>query len=387
MNQRILHVGKFYKPIRGGIETVTSDLCESLAQVDYEVTVVTFGKSIKRITRENLQGVEVLRCPTFGTLWSQPISLSYLLWVFIEMRKHDLIHFHYPNIVGMLPLLFLSSRKKLLIHWHSDVVSNSLIITFFVKLLENLLLKKADKVVVTSDAYLNSSKSLQSFKLKTVTVPIGIAERITPIHENLQTDVSTQIRVFLSEHIGILFVGRLVPYKGVPLLLNLLAELDARFRVLIVGGGPDRSQIEQQISSLEINDRCMVLGEVSEVDLSVAYKSCDFFCLPSISRAEAFGVVLLEAMQNGLILIVNKIDGSGANWVNDHDVTGLNLDLLNIKLSSQKIVDLVDDSEKFNYVKDQAGIRYKTLFTREKMVEKIVDIYDDLASAGEHMKS
>ena len=381
MKQKILHVGKFYKPIRGGIETVTSDLCESFVQVGTEVTVVTFGKSVKRVIREDLNGVQVLRCPTLRTLLSQPISITYLFWVFIEMRKNDIIHFHYPNIIGMLPLMFLSRKQKLLVHWHSDVVSTTPVVTFFVRILEILLLKKADKVVATSEEYANSSKSLQKFAAKTVVVPIGISENISPTQENVETDGSRQISDFLSDHIGILFVGRLVPYKGVPLLLKLLSELDERFRVLIIGDGPDRNQILRQISALEINDRCMLLGEVSEVDLSVAYKLSDIFCLPSTSRAEAFGVVLLEAMQNGLVLIVNKIIGSGANWVNNNGVSGLNLPLANAKLSAQQILGLVENTEKFNLIKDQARTRYTSLFTRDKMVEQFVDIYNELLSA------
>ena len=380
MKQKILHVGKFYKPIRGGIETVTSDLCESFVQVETEVTVVTFGKSVKRVIREDLSGVQVLRCPTLLTLLSQPISITYLFWVFIEMRKNDIIHFHYPNIIGMLPLIFLSRKQKLLVHWHSDVVSATPVVTFFVRILEILLLKKADKVVATSEEYANSSKSLQKFAAKTVVVPIGISENIPPTLESVETDGSRQISDFLSDHIGILFVGRLVPYKGVPLLLKLLSELDERFRVLIIGDGPDRNQILRQISALEINDRCMLLGEVSEVDLSVAYNLSEIFCLPSTSRAEAFGVVLLEAMQNGLVLIVNKIVGSGANWVNNNGVSGLNLPLENAKLSAQEILRLVENTEKFNLIKDQARTRYTSLFTRDKMVEQFIDIYNELLS-------
>lgn len=379
-------MGKFYKPIRGGIETVTSDLCESFVQLGAEVSVVTFGKSVKRVRREDLNGVQVLRCPTLRTLFSQPISISYLFWVFIKMRKNDIIHFHYPNILGMLPLMFLSREQKLLVHWHSDVVSKTPVVTFFVRILEILLLKKADKVVATSEGYANSSESLQKFAAKTVVVPIGIGENIPPTQKNVETDASRQISDFLSDHIGILFVGRLVPYKGVPLLLKLLSELDERFRVLIIGDGPQRNQILQQISDLKINDRCMLLGQVSEVELSVAYQRSDIFCLPSTSRAEAFGVVLLEAMQHGLVLFVNKINGSGANWVNDDGVSGLNLDLANAKLSAQEILDLVLNIQKFNLFKDQARSRYNTLFTRDKMVEQFVDIYDELLNTREPRK-
>ena len=96
----------------------------------------------------------------------------------------------------------------------------------------------------------------------------------------------------------VLFVGRLVPYKGVDVLLEALKGLDAV--ALIVGEGPLRARLEEQARELGV---CRVsvrfLGAVDDDELAALYRACNIFVLPSVTRQEAFGVVQLEAMAAG----------------------------------------------------------------------------------------
>ncbi len=101
------------------------------------------------------------------------------------------------------------------------------------------------------------------------------------------------IRVRTSAPI-VLFVGRLVGYKGVDVLLQAMKGLDAE--TVIVGDGRVSMSLMALASDLGISDRVRFVGDVSEAELQAWYHACDVLVLPSVSKQEAFGMVQLEAM-------------------------------------------------------------------------------------------
>ena len=135
---------------------------------------------------------------------------------------------------------------------------------------------------------------LQDFRDKCLVVPFGVdTQRLAATREvraradGLRTRYQTPI---------LLFVGRLVPYKGVDVLLRALTGIEAT--TLLVGEGPLRTILETQARELGLS-RVHFLGEVSDAELTDLYHAADLFVLPSVTRAEAFGVVQLEAMACG----------------------------------------------------------------------------------------
>ena len=117
----------------------------------------------------------------------------------------------------------------------------------------------------------------------------------------------------------VLFVGRLVPYKGVDVLLEALKGVDAA--ALIVGDGPLRAALEAQARALGVAEPVRFLGSVADEELAALYRACDVFVLPSVTRQEAFGVVQLEAMAAGKPVVSTDL-GTGVGWVNRHGETG-----------------------------------------------------------------
>lgn len=136
---------------------------------------------------------------------------------------------------------------------------------------------------------LKTSKYLKTFKYKCSVVPLGIdinylknsnAKKI-----NLSKDKDEKI---------ILFVGRLSYYKGVEYLIEAMQWVIRKSKLLILGDGKLRAQLEERSRFLGVQDRVIFLGKLSQEELKYCYEVCDIFVLPSVEVSEAFGLVLIE---------------------------------------------------------------------------------------------
>jgi glycosyltransferase involved in cell wall biosynthesis len=122
--------------------------------------------------------------------------------------------------------------------------------------------------------------------------------------------------------VRLLAVGRLSYYKGFEVLLDALAQVPEA-SLLLVGEGEQRRALESRIADLGLGSRVRLAGHLDDATLEAAYQACDLFCLPSVDRAEAFGLVLLEAMRAGKPVLASDIPGSGVGTVVVDGETGL----------------------------------------------------------------
>jgi rhamnosyl/mannosyltransferase len=204
-------------------------------------------------------------------------------------------------------------------------------------------------------------------------VPFGLeVERYRRVRENpprIEPLTTTRRPTFL-------FVGRLVGYKGVDVLLQALPGLDAN--IVIVGNGPLRHSLEAMTRDLGIADRVRFLGEVSSDELLECYHACDAFVLPSITRQEAFGMVQLEAMLHGRPVISTEL-GTGVSWVNQHERTGLIVrpgDVAELRRALQR---LIDDPGLRHELGAAARTRVLSHFTAEKMCSATFTLYQEVS--------
>ena len=120
---KVLHIGKYYAPIEGGIESINRFVVEALKK--YPQRVLSFNNK-NNSCEEDIDGVSIVRASSTGILASQPISIKYFweLRRYIRLFDPDVIHFHYPNPLGALYLnLLIGYKRKLIVHWHSDIVA------------------------------------------------------------------------------------------------------------------------------------------------------------------------------------------------------------------------------------------------------------------------
>ena len=377
----ILHLGKYYSPDSGGIESVTVNLAKGAASAGHEVCVVCFDKKATKTKTETIDGIQVIRAPTFKVFFSQPLGFNYYLESLRAARKADIVHLHTPNMLGALCSLFIPRRSRLLVHWHSDVVNKGFIGMLF-RPLEFSMLCRANCIIATSKIYLEASTSIFPFKYKTIVVPIGVNVSTNKgYNHQLPANLESQIR----NRKIILSVGRLVPYKGFNVLVQATKKIVKDSVVVIVGSGPLHSELQDAIERNGVSDQVILAGRLSDSALHQLFKRAFLFCLPSTSRAEAFGVVLLEAMSHGLPIVATDIPGSAVPWVNLHSVSGLNIPVADADALAFACNQILESDTLHTKLSNGSRQRYKDEFTEDVFVHRVLGIYERLLSNKQHV--
>lgn len=365
---KILHIYKDYHPVMGGIENAIKWLAEAQAAAGHEVTVLVAALG-KRGSIETVNGVRVHKIPRLGTVASTPLTptLPFIL------RKYpvDIAHIHSPYPPGELLNMLFGRAKFTVITYQSDIVRQKTLLKFYAPLLKRVLLK-ADRILPSSNSYVQTSDFIRPHKNKCQAIPMGInPERfLHPDSKKVQA-----LKAKFTEPI-ILFVGRLRYYKGLNTLVSAMAHVPNGTAV-IVGEGPMEAQLKAQTDSLNLTDRVRFVGSVSDEDLPTWFQAADCFVLPSNSRAEAFGIVLLEAMASGLPLISTEL-GTGTSFVNQHGQTGFVVPPLNPVALAEAINTLSADAALRAQFGQNALNRVQTEFSTGKMVQRVMAVYNKL---------
>ena len=306
---RVLGIGKFYPPeYHGGLESVVAALNAELVKRGCDVTCVVAAVRGAGGTSE-VDGVRVVRARSLGTVLSQPVAPG--LVTAVRREAGDLLHLHHPNPLGDLAALV--DRRPLVISHHSDVVRQRALRPFYGPLLRRAY-ARARAVVVASENYRGASRELAGLGAKVRVVPYGIDVRRFDL-TTASADRALALRAAWGGKPVVLAVGRLVGYKGFDVLLRAVAGLEVT--TVIVGAGPEEARLKSLAPPGVVFE-----GRVSDAELPAWYHACDVFCLPSLTIAEAFGVVLLEAAACGKPLVTTALP-TGVTAVNRDGVTGL----------------------------------------------------------------
>jgi len=311
---RILHLGKYFAPAKGGMERFLADLVAAQRRAGDEPAVLVHAHEPRSAQPDPPW---LMRVPVWVRLIFAPLSPLYPFWLARAIRTHrpDVLHLHMPNVSPFWALLLPSARRlPWIVHWHSDVepskFKRSLRVAYpHYRVFERAVLERAEAVVVTSPQYLEASKPLAPWGYKCHVVPLGVApERLPeiPPHEGDASWRPAGMRV--------LAVGRLTYYKGFETLIRAVDASDA-LQLVVVGEGEERRGLETAIAATGAAGRIRLAGELDDAALCRMLASCDVLCLPSCERTEAFGLVLVEAMRYGKPLVVSDLPGSGMAFV------------------------------------------------------------------------
>ena len=211
------------------------------------------------------------------------------------------------------------------------------------------------------------------FKDKCQVIPFGInieEFRLTPeIAKKAQ-----EIREKYKEPL-ILFVGRIVPYKGLRYLIEAMKEIEAQ--LLIIGKGPLENRLKRLAKRLGIGNKIIWTGEVNRKDLISFYHACALLVLPSISNSEAFGIVQLEAFTCGKPVISTDLP-TGVPFVNLHQKTGLIVPPRDSRALAEAINRLFKSPDLRKRYGHYARERVEKEFTQELMAQKVLKLYRGL---------
>lgn len=312
--KRILHVSKYYYPFRGGTEQIAQD-CVNACKGSYRQMVICFnhGEDSKANRKDVVDGVKVIRAGVFATVASQGLSVSYkkLLKKTIHSFKPDIIVFHYSNpFVAHFLLPRIPASCKFIIFWHLDIVRQKVLGRLFAG--QNLrLLKRADLLIAASPNYVEGSPWLSRARDKCVVIPDCInVDRL-----KLTLEAEKRAARIREENKGktICFaVGRHTAYKGFMYLIRAARLLDDSFQFFITGKGEETPRLKAEAAG---DPKIHFLGLVDDEELKAYLTAMDIFCFPSVTKNEAFGVALAEAMYFEKPAVTFTIPGSGVNYV------------------------------------------------------------------------
>ena len=372
----ILHLYKDYFPVQGGIENHIKLLAEAQAARGHAVSVLVTSRD-RQTHVETINGVRVIFAARLATLSSAPISPA--MFTLLRREQPDIVHLQFPYPWGEISNYFFGRARKTVVTYQSDIVRQKYLRMVYAPLMQRVL-ARADALVATSPNYIASSSTLARLKQKCKVIPLGIDPR--PFND--VNPLSRQdIRAHLSVPAGVpllLFTGVLRYYKGLPYLLEAMLTIP-QARLVVVGQGPMQEELKDRVAMLKIQDRVCFMGKIPDADLPSYYAACDVFVLPSSERSEAFGLVQLEAMAAGKPVVCTEL-GTGTSFVNVDGETGLVVPARDAHALAVAINRLIDDEPLRARMGAAGRARVEKEFRLEKMVDRILALYENLISGN-----
>lgn len=323
---------------------------------------------------ETCNGVRVIKAGRLAQAASTPLSIAMLGQA--RSLKADVINLHMPYPPGDLAALALKDAP-LVLTYHSDIVRQRRLLQLYRPLLE-LTLRRSARIIATSTPYIQSSPFLRCYAAKCRVVPLSVnPARFADVSDTQVTALRERYTQAPDEPL-ILSVGVLRYYKGLHILLDAMTQLEAT--LVIVGAGPEEQRLRDLAQAFGVARRVHFAGRVADADLPAYYRAADLFVLPSHLRAEAFGIVQLEAMAAGLPVISTEL-ATGTSEVNQHGVTGFVVPPSEPLRLARAIQVLLANPELRRQLGQQARRRVNECFTDEYMIDRTLAVYAEALEA------
>lgn len=370
-------VNKYYPPHLGGVEYHLRDLSEALAARGLGVRAVVSNEADER-AQEDVAGVRVVRLPRAFAYASTPVAPSMAAELRAEAlgaEPPDLFHLHFPYPWGEVSWLRAhprradGSRIPAVVTYHSDIVRQKAMLAAYRPLLARFL-HRVDLVIASSPNMVEHSEFLSGVRGKCRVVPFGIdVDRFEPTPEIEQR--AEELRRGHTRPV-VLFVGRLIYYKGADVLVRAMADVDAD--LVVIGTGPLEDDLRASAVARGVADRVTFVPPVDDAELRAWYRAADVFCLPSVARSEAFGLVQLEAHASGTPVVSTRLT-TGVPFVNADGVTGLTVPPGDAAALAHALRTLADDPALRAVYGSQARERARREFTVARMVDDTLEVY------------
>jgi glycosyltransferase involved in cell wall biosynthesis len=368
---KIAMVYRAYPPLAvGGIENNMRQLAEELTSYpEIERINILVANDSRRFQREEYgEKIIVERLPNWLTLRSTPLAPSFLKKM--SLIESDLIHFHFPYPFGETMWLLAGNKRPYVVTYHSDIVRQKVLARFYRPLMDKFF-QGAAGIIATSQPLAELSSVLSRYADKVKIVPLGI----DPEKFALTPKISAEKVGISSGRPMILFVGRLVYYKGVDVLIRAMKDIDAR--LMIIGHGPLEGELRRLADDLGLDQKISFLTDVSDALLPSYFHASDFLVLPSVASSEAFGIVQLEAFACGKPVISTSLP-TGVPYVNRHGVSGLVVPPGDVHALAAAMKHLLNNREERERMGKAALERFNLEFTSRLMGERVFNIYKEV---------
>ncbi len=318
---KILTVLTYYRPHTSGLTIYAERLARAFAKRGHQVTVMTtqYDPSLPR--EETMDGVKVIRVPVAARVSKGVLAPTFGLVATKLVWEHDVVQLHLPQFDA--PGVALRARlfgKPAVLTYHCDLFLPRTWFNRFVNTVvnfqNNMAGLLANHIVTYTQDYADNSPYLSRF-----------ASKLTPILPPVEMPVPTPeaVSAFASKHrtkeqrpvIGM--VTRFASEKGVEVLLEALPAILKKYpnAQVLYAGQHENVMGEQayfdrlilQIREYEKSGHWTFLGNLDPVQLAALYPNLDVLTVPSLNSTEAFGLVQIEAMTNGVPSVPSALPG------------------------------------------------------------------------------
>lgn len=358
---RVLHLAKHAPPVRGGIETVVGELISELRR-DRRGTDTTFLCYADRSAEDDLDaGVVLRRCRIVAKIASAPLSIAMCRAYLGGRKAADIIHVHVPNPWAVLLVLVCPPHGRVIVSAHAASTRYG-ILQVPHDLLMRSLYQRAAAVVVSARSNIRHL-GLDHHRGEIRIVPYGIsADRF--VHPADRR----------AESATVLFVGRLVYYKGVDILIDAAVHLDAS--VIVLGDGPLHADLVRRRNENGLDARIRFVRDADDEELRRHLADCTVFVLPSTTTSEFFGLAMLEALASGVPVVVSGL-GTGLDEVVRTSDAGIVVPPGDPAALAAAITRLLSDPAERDRLGRNGRATFARRYTAARMVDELVSLYRD----------
>ena len=318
---RILTVLTYYRPHTSGLTIYTERLAKALAKRGHDLTVFTTQYQPDLPVEEVRDGVRIIRVPVAFRVSKGVIAPSFGRMATRLVRQHDVVHLHLPQFDA--PGVALRAQlmgKPAVLTYHCDLSLPrgpfNFIVNQVVHGMNHLAAMLADNIVTYTQDYADHSPFLSRYKKKLRVIPPPV---VLPVPANGAVNQFAVENQLLESHPVIGMAARLATEKGVEILLNALPEILTyypRAKVLFAGQYQDvlgekdyYNFLMPRIEQYQKQGNWQFLGVLSPQEMAAFYPNLDVLVVPSLNSTEAFGLVQIEAMMNGVACVASSLPG------------------------------------------------------------------------------
>lgn len=354
----------------GGIEIVVEELSTRMVALGHEVTCYNrgghhvSGKEFDKKELKEYKGVKLKTVLTVNLRGVAAMSASVFASIRAAFGRYDVVHFHAEGPCAMLWLPKLFGKKCIAtIHGldHQRAKWGKFASTY-IMLGEKCAVKFADEIIVLSEGV--QKYFVDRYGRETKFIPNGVNKPILKNSEIINKKYS------LKKDEYILFLGRLVPEKGIKYLIEAFKNIKTDKKLVIAGGSSDTDEFAKELKELSKSDeRIIFTGFVQGTELEELYSNAYLYCLPS--DLEGMPLSLLEAMSYGNCCLVSDIDEC-ASVVENKGIVFKKSDVEDLKEKLQMVCNSEETVKKY---KKEASEFICKKYNWDDVIEKTLELY------------
>ena len=376
---RIVQVAPFFYPHQGGVESHVRRLAREFTREGHEVTVVTSRYERHLPREEAMEGYRVVRSRSLGVVFNTPIDIG--SGRTLRRLNADVVHIHYPPPLTayFAARALRRTRVPACLTYHCDLFlggfGGRLVSGLYQRAFLPSTLKRVDRIVVHTRSYGSTSAVLRGRELEIIPSIVDL-DRFRPGLDasGLRGDLRLEGKRVIA------FTGRLVPHKGVDVIVQALRELPSDVVLLVIGAGPRLPDLVGLADRSGVADRVRFCPAVSDDDLPRYLALAQVFVFPSQNRLEGFGLTVAEAMAVGLPVVI--ADVPGVREVIEEGREGLLAEPLIASDLAKKVRYLLDNPTLARAMGTAGRRRAEARYGATIVAGQLIRLYERLIAAG-----